>query len=146
MELLLKRIAKKERYTIGRLFIDGEYVCDTLEDAVRAEKIKNVTAIPTGSYQVTMAVKSPKYSDFSRYKWAERYGGYLPRLLDVPNYEGILIHVGNTAKDTSGCILVGRNKVVGQLVDSTSTFHKLMRLYLIPAKERKEDIRITIEN
>ena len=74
-----------------------------------------------------------------------RYGGKLPRLLDVPNYEGILIHVGNTANDTSGCLLVGENKIVGQLVNSTKTFYRLMDEYMVPARERKEEVWIEIK-
>lgn len=143
MEILVQRIAIKAGYTIGKLFVDGKYVCDTLEDTVRTVKIKHETAIPVGRYQVAMTIRSPKYSQ-SKYNWAMRYNGILPRLLDVPNYEGILIHVGNTAKDTSGCILVGYNKIVGKLVDSTKAFYKLMDNYLIPARNRKETIFIEI--
>ncbi len=144
MELRLERIAKNENYTIGRLYVNGIYECDTLEDTVREIKIKHKTAIPAGRYKVAMTIKSPKYSQ-NKYKWAVRYNGMLPRLLDVPNYEGILIHVGNTSSDTSGCILVGLNKTVGRVERSTNTFYKLMDTHLIPARDRKEDIWITIE-
>lgn len=144
MEIKVKRIAKKEHYTIGHLYVNGEYVCDTLEDAMREVKIKHKTAIPAGRYKVAMSIVSPKYSQ-PKYKWAKPYGGKLPRLLDVPGYEGILIHVGNTVNDTSGCILVGLNKVVGKVVESTKTFYKLMDNYLVPAREQKEEIWINIE-
>lgn len=143
MKIEVRRIAKKKDYTIGRMFVDGKYVCDTLEDAVRDAKIKHVTAIPEGEYKVAMGIVSPKYSQ-AKYKWAVKYGGKLPRLLDVPNYEGILIHVGNTPKDTSGCILVGLNTIVGQLTQSTKCFTDLMDNYLIPASQRKESITIKI--
>lgn len=110
MKLVLKRIAKKETYTIGKLYIDGVYFCDTLEDRVRdlnlEDKVKHETAIPAGRYKVIVN-KSPKFQR------------ELPRLLDVPYFEGILIHRGNTDKDTSGCILIGENKVVGRLINST---------------------------
>lgn len=144
MELMLERIAKKSGYTIGRLSVDGKYVCDTLEDAVREVKIKNRTAIPRGRYRVAMSVVSPKYSQ-PKYKWAKKYGGRLPRLLDVPGFEGILIHVGNTVNDTSGCILVGRNTIAGGLTGSIRAFEELMDEYLVPARDRKEDIWIEIE-
>jgi hypothetical protein len=144
MEIIVNRIAKKEHYTIGRLYVNGEYVCDTLEDAVRDVKIKHKTAIPAGRYKVAMTIVSPKYSN-PKYNWAMKYGGKLPRLLDVPNYEGILIHVGNTANDTSGCLLVGENKIVGQLVNSTKTFYRLMDEYMVPARERKEEVWIEIK-
>lgn len=110
MKFVLKRIAKKETYTIGKLYIDGVYFCDTLEDRVRdlnlEEKVKHETAIPAGCYKVIVN-KSPKFQR------------ELPRLLDVPYFDGILIHRGSTDKDTSGCILVGENKVVGRLINST---------------------------
>lgn len=143
MELLVKRVALKEDYTIGRLYINGEYFCDTLEDTVREEKIYGKTAIPCGTYKITMDVVSPKFKDRS---WAKPYDSKLPRLIDVPNCEGVLIHVGNSAADTSGCLLVGQNKVKGQVINSTQTFMSLMEKHLIPAKQRGEEITITYEN
>lgn len=134
MELTLKRIAKKANYTIGKLYIDGTYFCDTLEDTdrgldqsmdletIREKKIKGSTAIPTGTYRVTLNVVSPKYSKRSQYNFCK---GKVPRLLDVPGYEGILIHIGNYPKDTEGCILVGKNTKVGAVLDSTNTFREL---------------------
>ena len=113
MELRVKRVALKSDYTIGRLYVNGEFFSDTLEDAVRDTKIYGKTAIPCGTYKITMDVVSPKFKDRS---WAKPYDGKLPRLIDVPNYEGVLIHVGNTAEDTSGCLLVGQNRAVGKLV------------------------------
>ena len=140
MKLRIDRIAKKSGYTIGRLYVDGTYVCDTLEDTdrgltsamssgeIRLKKVAGKTAIPTGTYRLTLTERSPKYSDFGRYGWARRYNGCLPRLKGVPGYEGVLMHVGNTAADTEGCILVGENKVVGKVVNSQSTFHRLMSI------------------
>lgn len=134
MELYLKRIARKKNYTIGRLYIDGVYFCDTIEDCDRGlkqtdayasnkrKKVQNETAIPTGRYQVTLGVQSPKYKNRAQYAFCN---GYVPRLLNVPCFEGVLIHIGNTAEDSSGCILVGQNKVVGKVVNSTQTFLKL---------------------
>jgi hypothetical protein len=103
--LKIKRIAFKEKYTIGKLYINGEYFCDTLEDAVREKKIKHETAIPKGEYEVIM-YNSPRFKRL------------LPLLKDVPNFTGILIHRGNTNADTSGCILVGENKKVGMVLNS----------------------------
>lgn len=149
MKLLLKRIAKMEKYTIGKLYIDGKYFSDTLEDTDRnltstmskdeiaKVKVYGKTAIPTGTYVVDMNTVSPK---FGKRSWAQPYEGKVPRLQDVPGYEGVLIHPGNTADDTSGCILVGRNKVKGQVVESQDTFHSLMNIL-----KRDNDITITIE-
>ena len=155
MELTLKRIALRSEYTIGKLYVDGEYVCDTIEDTVRdldkdgkfangEVKIPGKTAIPYGRYEITMKVKSPKYSNFSKYSWAKKYDGYLPRLLNVSHFDGVLMHVGNSALDSEGCIIVGENKVVGKVINSVNTFRRLMDEYLIPAKKRNEKIVITI--
>lgn len=110
MELTLKRTALRDTYTIGRLYIDGQYFCDTLEDKVRnldtEPKVPAQTAIPSGRYRVIVN-RSPKFHR------------RLPRLLDVPHFDGILIHRGNTAADTAGCILIGENTAKGRLSNST---------------------------
>lgn len=150
MELLLKRIARKAGYTIGRLYVDGEKVCDTLEDIDRglsqalpvsvnmAKKKFGKTAIPVGRYRVTLGVKSPKFSKKASYQFCN---GFLPRLINVPAFEGVLIHIGNTAKDSEGCILVGENKEVGKVLNSTATFRRLYERL----QTAKDLIYITIE-
>ena len=145
MNLELKRIFKGKDYTIGRLFIDGEYFCDTLEDPVRQldsikDKIYSKTAIPTGKYKISMSIVSPKYSIRKSYNWC---GGRLPRLLDVPFFEGILIHSGNTPDHTAGCILVGENKIKGQVINSMNTLKNLW-VKLNVADEVGEEIWIDI--
>lgn len=134
LNIRIDRIAKKSTYTIGKLYLNGVYFCDTLEDTdrgltqgmplqkIKDLKIKGATAIPKGKYKVTMNVVSPKFSKRATYQFCQ---GKLPRLLNVDGYEGVLIHIGNTARDTEGCILVGQNKVVGQVINSTATFKKL---------------------
>lgn len=135
MELNLKRIAHRDNYTIGRLFIDGQYWCDTLEDRVRdlsrEFKVPGRTAIPKGTYDVVVNI-SPKFKRL------------LPRLLRVPRFDGVLIHRGNTAADTAGCILVGENKAVGKVLNST-VWEKRITEYLLAAQDRGEDIKITIQ-
>lgn len=148
MNLKLERRWPRPDYTIGRLSVDGTYFCDTLEDTVRdlrvEKKVPAQTAIPAGTYRVAMDVVSPKYSNFARYPWAKPYGGRVPRLVDTPSFRGILIHPGNTPADTAGCILVGHNKVKGQVLESVFTFRRLMDEYLVPAELRGETITITI--
>ena len=150
MELELVRIARRDTYTIGRLYVDGVRFCDTLEDTdrgldqkmplatLKARKRKGITAIPTGRYRVTLGVKSPKYSQRPAYAFCE---GYVPRLINVPAYDGILIHIGNYPQDTEGCILVGRNTKVGAVLESTETFKKLYALL----KKATDNIYITIK-
>ena len=149
MEILVKRIAKKSKYTIGKMYIDGQYICDTLEDTDRGlnqnmslEEIKNKkvygeTAVPTGTYKVDMNTVSSKFKSRT---WAKPYGGKLPRLVLVPGYDGVLIHPGNKAEDTLGCILVGENKAVGQVLNSQVTFKKIMSILT-----KGTNITITIE-
>ena len=155
MEIRVRRIALKDKYTIGKLYINGTYFCDVLEDKVRdlnkngvfdneEVKVANHTAIPYGTYEITMDVRSKKFSDFEKYPWAKEYDGYLPRLTNVPLFVGVLLHVGNSDVDSSGCLLVGENKVVGKVINSTITFRRLMNEYLVPAKNRGEKIYITI--
>lgn len=152
MELRLNRRYKGPKYTIGNLYIDDIYFCDTLEDVDRGitsstsledisrKKVYGQTAIPTGTYKVNLNVVSPKFKDRS---WAKPYGGKVPRLMNVPGFEGVLIHPGNTDSDTSGCILVGKNTVVGKVMESTITFNGLMKK-LLEAKAKGESIQINI--
>lgn len=153
MEIKVKRKWKKEAYTIGKMYINGAYVCDTLEDKDRGltsnmsvaqicgVKVHGETAIPTGRYLVDMKTVSPRFGSRAQYQFCK---GRLPRLCNTPGYQGVLIHIGNTAKDTDGCILVGDNKAVGQVLNSTATFKKVYAK-LKAADERREQIWITIE-
>lgn len=119
MTLLLKRIALRDTYTIGKLYIDGVYQCDTVEDKVRnldkEKKVYGETAIPYGAYKVSWTY-SPKFKK------------YMPLLEDVPHFAGIRIHSGNTAKDSLGCIIVGENKQKGMVLNSRATVNKLYPL------------------
>lgn len=152
MELKLDRKYKKPNYTIGKLYINDKYFCDTIEDAdrglkdsmseseIKLKKVYSKTAIPTGTYEIIMNTISPKFKNRS---WAKPYGGKLPRLLNVKGFEGVLIHVGNKSEDSLGCILVGKNNIKGQVTESTITFNKLMK-ELLQAHLKKEQITITL--
>ena len=127
MKIELVRIAFKNTYTIGKLYVDDTYFCDVLEDVDRGldssmtegeileKKVKGQTAIPTGHYVVNITY-SPKYKRM------------MPLLLDVKGYSGIRIHSGNTAKDTEGCLLVGKNKQVGKVLESRDTYKRLFKM------------------
>lgn len=141
MELLVVRYHKKPTYTIGKLFINGEYFCDTLEDTdrglantmplsqIQAAKRKGTTAIPTGRYLMELTV-SP------------RFGRTLPIIIGVKGFDGIRIHRGNTHEDTEGCILVGENKAVGKVLNSANTENRLMDI--LQKINHTEQIYITI--
>ena len=153
LKLRLERIFSNSTYTIGHLYVNDQYVCDTLEDTdrgltsasqiadIKAKKVAGSTAIPLGTYEVLMNVQSPRFIQKAYYK--QFCNGFLPRLNNVPGFEGVLIHIGNTHKDTEGCILVGYNRVKGQVINSRVAFEKLMKNHLLPAK--KEGVKITIE-
>jgi hypothetical protein len=154
MEIVVYRKYKKTDYTVGRLSIDGVTICNTMEDVdrglddgmpdwkIRNKKIPNVTAIPTGRYEVEMNVVSPRFSKYPFYM--EVCQGKLPRLKNVKGFDGILLHCGVDHSNSSGCILLGLNKQKGKLTDSKETFKKVYTL-MKQAHSRGETIYITIE-
>lgn len=142
LALYLERRWKKAEYTIGILYINGVYFCEVLENPVRPEKILGHTAIPAGTYRIDMNTVSPRFKGRA---WAVEYNGIVPRLLAVPNYTGVLIHPGNTTADTTGCLLPGRNRAIGKVLDSQTTYKRLMDEYLIPARNNGTKITIKIE-
>ena len=139
MKLTLKRIALRQTYTIGKLYIDDNYFCDTLEDTVRdldkdgkfdngEKKINGKTAIPYGTYEI-------------KWTYSPRFKKYTPQLMNVPSFEGIRIHSGNQSKDTEGCLLLGENKKVGMVLNSRATINKFYPLI----KEACSKGKVTIE-
>ena len=153
MQLLLKRIYTCSGYTIGHLYVDNVYLCDTLEDTdrglsqdmtveqIKKIKIPKVTSIPIGVYKILMNVISPKYS--KRQYYIDVCGGKVPRLDNVPGFSGVLLHCGNVAEDTEGCILVGRNLVKGKVLYSKATFEKLYTI-LKSAYNKGDEITLRI--
>lgn len=122
MKLTLKRIALRPTYTIGKLYIDDVYFCDTIEDTVRdlnkngkfdngEKKVHSKTAIPYGIYEI-------------KWTYSPRFKKYTPQLMNVPSFEGIRIHSGNTSADTEGCLILGKNKQVGKVLNSRATINK----------------------
>jgi hypothetical protein len=141
-ELTLERLYLKDEYTIGRLLVDGEYFCDTLEDKVRdynkdgdlldegESKVYGRTAIPYGKYSIVVS-RSPKFKRD------------LPLLLNVPHFSGIRIHAGNYPKDSEGCILVGENKIRGGLLNSR-LYERELTSWLRMWQRMGEDLWINI--
>lgn len=142
MNIILNRIAKKAKYTIGKLYINNQYFCDTLEDTDRgltqsmteqqigSKKVYGETAIPTGTYRIIIS-------------YSNKFKKQMPLLLNVPGFAGIRIHSGNTEKDSLGCILVGKNKAVGKVLESRDTYSKLFSI--LYEANKKETIKITIK-
>lgn len=139
MKLTLKRIALRPTYTIGKLYIDDAYFCDTLEDTVRdtnksgkfdngEQKIKGKTAIPYGTYEI-------------KWTYSPRFKKYTPQLMNVPSFEGIRVHAGNTSADTEGCLILGENKQVGKVLNSRTTINKFYPII----KEACSNGKVTIE-
>ena len=153
MKILVKRVAKKEKYTIGKMYVDDVYICDTIEDKdrdltqntplndIKKKKVYGQTAIPSGTYNVTLDVVSTKFVQKPYFK--ELCGGKLPRLMNVPGFDGVLIHTGNDEDDSYGCIIVGYNKVKGKVIESRKAFEKLYPI-LKQASNKKEKITIQI--
>lgn len=131
MELLLKRRIKAETFTEGLLFIDGREFCDTLEDPIRDKKVYGDTAIPPGTYRVTMTMSN-------------RFKKIMPLLHDVPGFAGVRIHSGNTTKDTEGCILVGERVTAGKINNSRVNAERLY-MRINEAIGRGEEVTIKIE-
>lgn len=157
MEVLVYRKWPKDEYTVGRLFIDGSLICNTLEDTdrglsdamdertVRNRKIYGKTAIPRGRYKIDMETVSPKFSKKKFYM--DVCQGKLPRIKNVKGFEGILLHVADGPKGADlleGCIGVGWNRVKGQLCEGKDVFTKIYRL-MKEAHDRGETIYITVE-
>lgn len=141
MKLRLERLWPKKDYTVGRLYVDDRLFCNTLEDRIvdknkngvfdgDEKKIYGESAIPYGTYKII-------------YNWSPKFGRNLPRLLNVPHFEGILIHPGNTAADSAGCILVGKNTEVGRLTNSRYISDELNKL-IDEAQRKGEPITIEI--
>lgn len=143
MELLLKRIAKKDTYTIGRLYVNGVKVCDTLEDKdrgltdamsvedIKSKKVYGKTAIPTGTYTVI-------------FNMSARFKKLMPLIQNVKGFDGIRIHSGTTEADSLGCVLLGENKEVGKVLNSRATCNKVYAM-IKKASDAGEKITITIQ-
>lgn len=154
MDVRITRVKRLEKVTIGRLGVNGRYVCDTLEDKdrglkstdtldnIRKVKVKTETAIPTGRYVVDMRTYSPRFGAKRYYK--DFCGGYLPRLRNVKGFDGVLIHRGVNETHTEGCVLVGKATSMNTLSDSQRCFEELYGI-LKGASDKGEAINLTIE-
>lgn len=156
MKITVRRIAKREKYTIGKLYINGVYFCDTIEDKDRGlkqsmsvaeivrRKVYGETAIPSGTYRIDMSSPSPKYQQKARTDaYYKPFCDHMPRFQDIKGYSGVLIHPGTDESSTLGCLIVGENKVVGKVINSRTVFKRLFN-ELFAAYTRGEEILLTI--
>lgn len=138
MTITVKRTYNCKTYCISHIYADDVYVCDAIEDVdrmlddsmptleIQAKKVYAKTAIPTGTYRLTLNVVSPKFSKRLYYK--NFCDGKLPRVLNVKGFDGILWHKGTSEKDSAGCLILGYNKIKGQVVNSQQAFEKLYKI------------------
>jgi hypothetical protein len=144
MEIEIKRLYKKENYTIGKVYIDGKYFSESLEDKerglssdmsleeIKKIKVKGETAIPAGTYQVL-------------YTYSPKFKRMLPLINNVKGFDGIRVHSGNTAKDSLGCVLLGFNKEKGKVLQSRDTCNKFYKIIEDAITKRGEAITLKIE-
>lgn len=158
LELLVDRTYKCDKYTIGHLYLEcpvingkverGTRFCDTIEDpdrglssdmplsVIKAKKVYGRTAIPRGRYRVVMGVQSPTYA--KKPEWMAYNNAEMPRIEGVPGWSGLLIHTGNTADHTLGCLVVGSNDKPGCVLQSKATFYRLFPILLEADKQGRE--------
>ena len=142
MKILIERKWKKRTYCIGRLYVNGEFLCNTLElkdvgmdqrmtlDEIKAKKVFGQTAIPTGTYEVD-------------YRMSWKFDSKRAYLKDVPGFIGIMIHEGNTRADTLGCILVGMNTEKGKVTNSKHWLN-ILNGKIELAKEKGEKVLVSL--
>ena len=130
MNLKLIRKYPAADCTIGELYVNDQFECYTCEDIERPVKVAGVTAIPRGTYEVVVT-------------FSDRFQRMLPLLLNVPNYDGVRIHPGNTAADTEGCILPGKGKTVSSVTQSKIAFDALFPKIQAAAGKEKIFLEIT---
>lgn len=129
MKIEVRRHYFSENYTIGKLYIDGGYFCDTLEPSTTA---KEHPAVKIGIYSLVIA-------------WSPKFGSYMPRI-EVPNRSGILFHVGNYPHDTKGCVLLGLNTIKGSVTASRASFIGFFQLILDYISKYKNAIVVEFKN
>jgi len=135
MIICIIRKYMKENYTIGSLSINGQVICDTLEphciDWSKEKKVAGKTAIPTGTYELEM-------------KYSPKFERKMPYLKNVPNFTGIMIHTGNTVKNTQGCIIVGYNTLKGVVLKSRTAFEKIEEKIYYALKTKQKILVLVI--
>lgn len=142
MEIVVQRDLESSEWTRGKLFIDGVFECFTLEDQYQQKKVKKETRIPAGRYKILLRIVGTHHDRY-KVKFPGIHQGML-HLQDVPEFQFILIHIGNTDADSEGCLLVGSSFMNGKLVGSTIAYEKLYKKVVKAAE--KGELWITIKD
>jgi hypothetical protein len=141
MDILVERLWKKDTYTIGKVYVNGKYFCNSIEDKdrgltsdmpldeIKKKKVYGKTAIPSGLYTIL-------------YTYSPKYKRLMPLVDNVKGFSGIRIHSGNSAEDSLGCILLGKNTKVGMVTESRVTCNSFYKLI---EEAIKKGEKITLE-
>ena len=134
MKIEIKRDIKGNTYTAGKMYVDGRHFADTLEpraiDWSKEEKTLGKTAIPEGTYKVEM-------------RYSTKFKTQMPYVQNVPHFDGIMLHVGNSVRDSRGCILIGTRTYPSVLTHSREAVN---RLILLMEEHKGESVTLTVEN
>lgn len=153
MIIKIDRKYKKDTYTIGKVYINDDYYCDSLEDKdrglkqsdsidyIKSKKVYGQTAIPSGTYKVTVTYSNK----FANKIWGKKYGGKVPLILNIKGFDGVRFHPLSTPEMTLGCIGLGKNTIVGKITNTLETYYKFMDKYIMPCIKRGEEITLIIE-
>jgi hypothetical protein len=143
MNIILSRYKLSKTHTLGLLYIDGEYCCHTLEDAARDRKIKHQTCIPTGTYEIKFREADTPMTKKYRKKFSW-FTNHL-ELQAVPNFNYVYLHIGNSVKDTSGCLLIGEYIKDRKLYNSTIAFSRTYKT-ITAALDCGEEVTIKVQD
>ncbi len=146
MEINVDRYVSDEDTTLSRVFVDGSFACFGLEDEYREDKVPGKTRIPAGAYRVTLRAEGKMYHEFKN-----RFPGFHKGMLhirDVPGFEYVLIHIGNTDEDTRGCLLIGTqaNNAPGNMSISNSKIAYELFYPMVVSAAENDDLKITFED
>ena len=141
MKLTVLRYFDNGKATAGLLFIDGKFECYTLEDEFRVEKVMAETRIPEGIYEIKLRTEGTHHLKYKE-RFPQDHVGML-HVTNVPKFEYILIHIGNTEKDTAGCLLVGNSTNVSNVISDSGAAY--ISMYKKVAPELKKGNKVTIQ-
>lgn len=148
MELVITRYSQTNESTLGIMTVDGKFFCYTLEDAVRTIKVPKKTAIPAGKYKLKIRKELSPLTQ----RYRDRYGffKYHIEIDNIPNFDFVYLHVGNTVEDTDGCVLLGLTSTSNILstgfIGSSAKAFELFYTRVYPLLDKGEEITLEIKS